>query len=69
MQTFYEYLAQRQALPDPVTMYRRLGIDPSGPNDVEVMRLVKRMKAAERGPKRVGLESATRPRREETSAR
>lgn len=54
MQTFFEYIRARQpALPDPVTMMHRAGIDPGGPSEAEVLRMTKRWKkAAERGPKR-----------------
>jgi hypothetical protein len=51
---FYKYVAwrQRAALPDPVTMLTRLGIDPEGPSEVEVMRLTKQMKADAQTPKK-----------------
>jgi len=41
---FYEFLVGRRKmiLPDPVTMLVMLGIDPTGPHEVEVVRLVER---------------------------
>lgn len=50
MMGFLEYAARRQkaALPSPEKMLARLGIDPHGPHEIDVMRMVKAEKAAER---------------------
>lgn len=49
MMSFFEYAAwrQRTGLPDAETMLRRAGIDPHGPHEIEVLRLVKQMKKAD----------------------
>jgi hypothetical protein len=43
MMGFLEFAAWRQnnGLPDPVAMLLKLGIDPHGPREVDVMRMVK----------------------------
>jgi hypothetical protein len=43
---FFEFIAQKQKprLPDPVTMLRMLSIDPEGPDEIQVMKMVKQMK-------------------------
>src|SRR4051794_29824078 len=50
MLTFFEFVNGRRkpGLPGPVTMLARLGIDPNGPSEVEVLRLKKAQKVDDR---------------------
>ncbi|WP_337173532.1 hypothetical protein [Paludisphaera sp.] len=43
MMSFLEYVARRQkaGLPDPTTMLALLGVDPHGPHEIDVLRMVK----------------------------
>ena len=40
---FHEYVARRQkpALPSPERLLARLGIDPHGPHEIDILRMVK----------------------------
>lgn len=46
MMSFYEYITwhRQAALPDPRTMLSLMGIRPQGPQEVEVRKLVKKLK-------------------------
>jgi hypothetical protein len=60
---FYEFIAGRKkpVLPDPATMLAKLGISPDVPHEVEVMRMVKRMKRADaQGKTKTALASRTK---------
>jgi hypothetical protein len=43
---FFEFIAlkQKPRLPDSLTMMRKLSIDPEGPDEIQVMKMVKQMK-------------------------
>ena len=60
MMTFYEYAAWRRktTLPDAATLLTKAGISPDGPHEVEVMRLTKAMKRAERAQPAVAKATA-----------
>lgn len=48
---FYEYLSRVQAvLADPTKMMAKLGIDPQGPHEIEVQKIVKRWKKRPASP-------------------